>query len=68
LGYSVILDDPGDDLNKQVNTIKTWISQKVPVIIAVALNPEVFEGLAKQARDAGVIWLIYAAKLQNRTQ
>lgn len=66
LGYNVILDDPGDDLNKQVNTIKTWISQKVAVIIAVALNPEVFEGLAKQARDAGIIWLTYAAKLQNQ--
>jgi ribose transport system substrate-binding protein len=66
LGYKVILDDPGDDLNKQVNTIKTWISQKVPAIIAVALNPEVFEGLAKQARDAGIVWLTYAAKLQNQ--
>ena len=66
LGYTVVLDDPGDDLNKQVNTIKTWISQKVSVIIAVALNPEVFEGIAKQARDAGIIWLTYAAKLQNQ--
>ncbi len=66
LGYKVILDDPGDDLNKQVNTIKTWIAQKVPAIIAVALNPEVFEGLAKQAREADIVWITYAAKLQNQ--
>jgi ribose transport system substrate-binding protein len=66
LGFTVVLDDPGSDLNKQINTIKTWISQKVAVIIAVALNPEVFEGVAKQARDAGIIWLTYAAKLQNQ--
>lgn len=66
LGYTVVLDDPGDDLNRQVNTIKTWIAQKVPVIIAVALNPEVFEGLAKQARDSGTVWITYAAKLKNQ--
>jgi ribose transport system substrate-binding protein len=66
LGFTVVLDDPGSDLNKQINTIKTWISQKVAVIIAVALNPEVFEGVAKQARDAGIIWL--TRNCRTRTQ
>lgn len=66
LGYKVVLDDPGTDLNKQVSTIKTWIQQKVPVIIAVALEPKVFEGVAKEARDAGIKWITYAGKLENQ--
>ena len=66
LGYKVILNDPGTDLNKQMNTIRTWIEQKVPVIIAVTLNPEVFESVAKKARDAGIVWITYAGKLENQ--
>ena len=66
LGYKVVLDDPGTDLNRQVNTINTWIQQKVPVIIAVTLEPKVFEGIAKKAREAGVKWITYAGKLENQ--
>jgi ribose transport system substrate-binding protein len=66
LGYKVILTDPGTDLNKQVNTIKTWIQQKVPAIIAVTLNPDMFESIAKEARDAGIAWITYAGALQNQ--
>ena len=66
LGYKVVLDDPGTDLNKQVNTINTWIQRKVPVIIAVVLEPTVFEGVAKRAREAGVKWITYAGKIENQ--
>lgn len=66
LGYKVVLDDPGTDLNKQVNTINTWIQQKVPVIIAVTLEPKVFESIAAKARSAGIKWITYAGKLENQ--
>ncbi len=64
-GWKVQVDDPGTDLNKQVSTIKTWIEQKVPVIMSVTLNPPVFEDLAKQARAAGIKWITYGSSLQN---
>ena len=66
MGYKVVVDDPGTDLNKQVNTIKTWMEQKVPVIVCVALQPAVFESIAKQARSAGIKWITYGSKLENQ--
>lgn len=66
MGYDVILDDPGTDLNKQINTIKTWIEQKVEIIVVNALQPAAFESVAKQARAAGVIWITYGQKIENQ--
>ena len=66
MGYKVVLDDPGTDLNKQVNTTKTWMEQKVPVIVCVALQPAVFESIAKQARADGIKWITYGSKLENQ--
>ncbi len=66
MGFNVIVDDPGTDLNKQVNTIKTWIEQKVSVIVCVVLQPKVFVALAKQAHDAGIKWITYGDKIENQ--
>lgn len=66
MGYDVVVDDPGTDLNKQINTIKTWIEQKVEVIVVNTLQPAAFESIAKQAREAGVVWITYGQKLENQ--
>lgn len=66
MGFDVIVDDPGTDLNKQINTIKTWIEQKVEVIVVNALQPDAFESVAKQAREAGIVWITYGQKIQNQ--
>lgn len=65
LGWKVLLDDPGTDLNKQVNTVKTWTQQKVSAIMTVTLSAGVFENLAKQARSAGIKWINYGSSLKN---
>ena len=66
MGYRVVVDDPGSDMNKQINTIKTWIQQGVPVIVAVVPQPDVFESIAKQAREAGIKWITYGETLGNQ--
>ena len=66
MGYDVVVDDPGTDLNKQINTIKTWVEQKVPVIVVNTLQPAAFESVAKQAREAGIIWITYGQKIENQ--
>lgn len=66
MGYAVVLDDPGTDLNKQINTLKTWIQQGVATIVCVVPQPPVFEAIAKQARDAGIKWITYGEKLTNQ--
>lgn len=65
-GYEVIVHDPGTDMNKQINTLRTWIQQKVAVIVAVVPNPPAFEVIAKQAREAGTIWMTYGETLENQ--
>lgn len=65
-GYTVIVDDPGADLNKQINTIKTWIEQKVVAVVCVVLQPKVFVSIARQAREAGVKWITYGDKIENQ--
>jgi ABC-type sugar transport system substrate-binding protein len=66
LGYEFILDDPQGDLNRQVSTIKTWITQDVDAIVAVALDPNVFEGVAREAREKGIKWITYGSALKNQ--
>jgi ribose transport system substrate-binding protein len=65
-GYTLLFDDPGNDLNKEVGTIDTWITSKqVGAIEAVVPEPQVFENIAKKARAAGIVWVTYAAQLHN---
>lgn len=66
LGYDLIIDDPGSDMNKQINTIKTWIEQKVAVIVAQGANPNALEVLGKQAKDNGIHWITYGDRLKNQ--
>jgi ribose transport system substrate-binding protein len=66
MGYKVVVDDPGTDLNKQINTIKTWTEQKVSVIICNTLQPAAFESVARQARASGVKWITYGQKIENQ--
>lgn len=66
LGYELVVHDPGSDMNKQINTIKTWIEQKVAVIVCNVPNPAAFETLAKQARDAGIFWITYGDRIKNQ--
>lgn len=66
LGYELVVHDPGSDMNKQINTIKTWIEQKVAAIVCNVPNPAAFETLAKQAREAGIYWITYGDRIQNQ--
>lgn len=65
-GFKVVVDDPGSDMNRQINTIKTWIQQGVPVIVAVVPQPAVFESIAREARAAGIKWITYGETLENQ--
>ncbi len=66
MGYKVVVDDPGTDLNKQINTIKTWTEQKIGCMVVNTLQPAAFESVAKQAMGAGVKWITYGQKIENQ--
>ncbi|MEZ5407298.1 MAG: sugar ABC transporter substrate-binding protein [Acidimicrobiales bacterium] len=65
-GYELIIDDPGNDQQKQVNTIDTWIQQGVGTIIAQPVSPETIESTAEKARAAGIKWITYANEIENQ--
>ena len=69
MGLDVIVDDPGDDLTRQIGTIETWIDGgAVDVVVAVVPNsPEVFNAMAKRSREAGIPWITYAASISNES-
>ncbi len=67
LGYKLVIDDPGQDLNHQLNTINTWIQQRFHGIVVVALNPGAFGNLVKRATSAGVKWFTYGSDLPGQT-
>jgi ribose transport system substrate-binding protein len=67
LGYSIVLDDPGQDLNQQLNTINSWILQKYAAMITVTLDPGAFGNVVKHATSSGVKWLTYGSALAGQS-
>ncbi|MDQ4501793.1 sugar ABC transporter substrate-binding protein [Sinomonas sp. ASV322] len=65
-GYNLVIDDPGSDEAKQVNTIQTWIQQGVGAIVASTLDPKVLDGVAKQARAAGIKWVTFGDSIPDQ--
>ena len=66
MGYKVVVDDPGTDLNKQINTLKTWTEQKIACMVVNTMQPAAFESVAKQARADGIKWITYGQKIDNQ--
>lgn len=66
MGYKVVVDDPGTDLNKQINTIKTWTQQKIGCMVVNTMQPAAFKSVAKQARADGIKWITYGQKIDNQ--
>jgi ribose transport system substrate-binding protein len=53
-------------LDKQVGNLENWINRKIPSIICYPLEPTAVEKIAKRARSKGIVWVSYAAKLENQ--
>jgi ribose transport system substrate-binding protein len=66
MGYTIVIDDPGTDQQKQINTMDTWIQQGVAAIIAQPVAPETIEAEATKARKAGIKWITYADAISNQ--
>lgn len=64
-GYTVDLDDPGDDIDAQISTIRSWIPQNYSAIINGATDPTVFEGISQEAQAAGTKWVAYGGGIDS---
>ena len=63
LGWKVIVDDPGSDQNRQLNTINSWVAQHFPTLIVIALDTGPFQNIVAEARAKGTKIMTYGASL-----
>jgi ribose transport system substrate-binding protein len=63
LGWKVIVDDPGPDQNRQLNTINSWVTQHFPTLIVIALDTGPFQNIVAEARAKGTKIMTYGASL-----
>ena len=65
VGYTLLKTADNGDLNTQVGNLQTWITQQVPAIVCYPLEASAIEPLAKQARDAGILFFGYTLEMEN---
>jgi ribose transport system substrate-binding protein len=65
-GYTLLKTSDNADLNTQVGNLQAWITQKVPAIVCYPLETTAIEPIAKQARDAGLLFFGYTVELENQ--
>ncbi|WP_283136302.1 sugar ABC transporter substrate-binding protein [Rhizohabitans arisaemae] len=65
-GYQVKYTADDQDLQKQIQNVQTWVTQKIPAIVSYPLEPASMEPLAKQARDNCTVFVSYASPLKNQ--
>lgn len=63
-GCEVLLDSTqGGNLQEQLATLDTWVTQGVDAIIVNPIQPTAYESVAQRAIDDGIIWTTYAARM-----
>jgi len=67
LGWEVIVDDPGSDQNKQLNTVNTWIAEGYPAMVVVALDAGPFQNIVPEAKEKGTSWVSYGAPMPGES-
>jgi ribose transport system substrate-binding protein len=63
LGYKVVINDPGQDQQAQLNTIQTWGAAHFPVILAQVLDPGPFGNVIAPLQKSGTKWITYGVSL-----
>jgi ABC-type sugar transport system substrate-binding protein len=64
-GWKVLLDETqAGDLQDQLATLDTWITQRITAMNVAAFDPSAYEATARRAVDAGIIWTTYGSKME----
>jgi|GEM_PF-1127710 len=66
-GWEAIIDDPGADQNRQLNTINSWIAEGYPTLIVVALDAGPFQNIVPEAKEKGTKWMSYGAPMPGES-
>lgn len=65
-GWKVRLDETqAGEIQDQLATIDTWITQKLTALCVFPTEPSAFETQAQRAADAGIVWTSYAIPMET---
>ncbi|GGN12172.1 sugar ABC transporter substrate-binding protein [Streptomyces fuscichromogenes] len=66
-GISLITTSDNAGADTQATNLRTWVTQKVPAIVSFPMVFEAAEPIARQALDAGLIWVTYGGSLDHQS-
>ena len=65
LGGTITINDPKDDVAKQIEALENFISAKVDAIIVTAIDPVAVMPTIKKARQQGIVVVAHTDKLEE---
>ncbi|MGW2518980.1 sugar ABC transporter substrate-binding protein [Streptomyces sp. NPDC001617] len=66
-GISLLTTSDNANADTQATNLKTWVTQKAPAIVSFPMVFEAAEPIARQALDAGLIWVTYGGSLEHQS-
>ena len=66
-GLSLLTTGDNASADTQASNLNAWVARKVPAIVSFPMVFEAAEPIAKQALDAGLIWVTYGGSLQHQS-
>ncbi|WP_018924502.1 sugar ABC transporter substrate-binding protein [Salsuginibacillus kocurii] len=64
-GYEVIINDPQDDVNQQIDAIQNFVSQGVDAIIVTATDQNAIDDAVTEATEADIPVIAHTTMLEN---
>ena len=64
-GYELLLTADEGKIERQINNVRTWITQRVPALVVYPMEASTMETLAQEARQKGLKWVTYAEHMKN---
>ncbi|OXY89573.1 carbohydrate-binding protein [Streptomyces diastatochromogenes] len=66
-GISLLTTSDAANADTQASNLHTWVARKVPAIVSFPMVFEAAEPIARQALDAGLIWVTYGGSLEHQS-
>ncbi|MER7894635.1 sugar ABC transporter substrate-binding protein [Streptomyces sp. NPDC096046] len=66
-GISLLTTNDGASADTQATNLNTWVAREVPAIVSFPMVFEAAEPIARQALDAGLIWVTYGGSLEHQS-
>ncbi|OQY34499.1 MAG: hypothetical protein B6241_04315 [Spirochaetaceae bacterium 4572_59] len=64
-GVELIINDPKQKVEKQVQALETFIASEVDAIIVTSIDPAAINPLVKQAKEKGIVVVCHTTKLDS---